>query len=462
MQKTKRRTGKRHLWNGVIVLFLAAMLSLTAGEAPAATEKLDENEEVQWVMGDLSALKTAAQTYYSDNDNPPLPPLSAVLNYFEPGSLAPNASALYALKADDRGWYVGYQSIGLKSETYRLLQANAEVLGLLGDDLRAPWRYGSRYFWAEALVLSSTGRTNTANTTTVIKGDTGLADVTALVVATAALVSIIADNDNDRYYYYVPGYSWYWNSGLVYRPVYYNRFFRYYCRPLPGPPPRIYPRPYYRWRAPRAGWLDPNWRRSYDYAQRRYPPHYDDRRLDNHYPDRRWRDGRGSVPPAPPGFGRLEPRPPKFRKDPPHMLPPGDRRPDRDPRRRGDERRRSPRPRPDNRSSPEMRRPAQPPRRPGNPPAPDFRRPEQPGRRSEHRDSPGRRRPSPPERRPGNRNAPEMRRPQQPPRAGNDGNRPNIRPPSQQRRPDSGRSPRQENRRPRPPQGRTENVQFRR
>ena len=283
MQK-KRRDLCHRMAGFLAALLLTVFFPVGEKMALAATEKLDDNEEVQWVMGDLSALKTAAQTYYSDNSNPNPPPVSEILDYFEPGSTPPNAVSLYALKGDRRGWYVGYLSMGLQNETYRLLQANAEVLGLLGDDLSSPWRHGNRYFWVETLALGSAAGASRriSATTTVVEKGSDPADVAALVVATAALINIIADNDNDRYYYYVPGYNWYWNSGLVYRPVYYNRFFRYYYRPVP--PPYFYPVPRYRWKGQRVGWLAPSWRQSYDYAHRWYNPRFDeDRRLDNHH-----------------------------------------------------------------------------------------------------------------------------------------------------------------------------------
>jgi hypothetical protein len=200
----------------VIVLFV------TTGVALAGDVRLDENEEIQQVIGDLAALRTAAQMYYSEYGDNRVPPLSSILEYFEPGSLPPNATLLYSLKGDGRGWYVGYRAAGLKDETYALLQDDAQALGLLGDSLRAPWRRGSRSFWARALDLTA------ENTTAIIRKDTG----DAILVFTS-LIGIIANRGRDRCRYYVPGYDGYWRSVLVYRPAGYNRFFGRHYRPLP-------------------------------------------------------------------------------------------------------------------------------------------------------------------------------------------------------------------------------------
>jgi hypothetical protein len=246
--QTRERETRRRNWRmrrGALFISCAIFVLATASIALASDARLDENEEVQWVMGDLSALRTAAQTYYTDNGNQRVPPLSAILEYFEPGSLPSNAATLYALRGDGRGWYVGYETAGLKSETYALLQGDAQALELLGDDLRTPWRRGSRYFWTRALSLATE---NTAGTTTIIK--TG-SDNSAAALVFATLVGIVIDSRRERYCYYVPGHSGYWYSALLYRPVCRSRFFDRYYRPRPGPPPR-FAAPRHRYGTPRV------------------------------------------------------------------------------------------------------------------------------------------------------------------------------------------------------------------
>jgi hypothetical protein len=209
----------------MLCLACTVVLFVTAGNAPAGT-RLDENEEVRWIMGDLSALRTAVQMYYTEHGDSRVPPLSSVLEYFEPGSLPPGAASLYALKEDDRGWYAGFKAAELKDETYALLEGDAQALGLLGDDLRTPWRRGSRHFWTQALNFSAT-----AGNTILIKKDN---DTLAAALVFATLVGIVADRQ-DRYCYYIPGYDGYWRSALMYRPSYFARFFERHSRPFPRP-----------------------------------------------------------------------------------------------------------------------------------------------------------------------------------------------------------------------------------
>jgi hypothetical protein len=190
-----------------------------------------------------------------------------------------------------------------------------------------------------------------------------------LILATATLISIVADRD--CYYYYVPGHDWYWRSALVYRPVHYGRFFGHYGRPYPGPP-RPFPQPRYRYRTPRAGWLSPTWRNSIGHAPGRNP------RYDNGGPAYR----RGADPRlAPPHTGRLRPRDPHFRNGPPQQRQPepgsaGGRGPSREVRCPPQQYR------PDASRSPEVRRPPQqrqpgPGRQGGGGPSREVRRPPQ-------------------------------------------------------------------------------------
>jgi hypothetical protein len=114
---------KRLNWRCAGLAAVLTSLFCVLERAPAAFAagvSLDENEEVQWVMGDLSALKTAAHTYYSENGQTgKAPSLSEVLQYFDEDSLPPNAASLYAVRSGVKGWYVGYRAAGLKGEIGR-------------------------------------------------------------------------------------------------------------------------------------------------------------------------------------------------------------------------------------------------------------------------------------------------------------------------------------------------------
>ena len=416
---------KRLVVFGIFAAFLLAGTRL----AWAQDVKLDENTEVQWVMGDLYALKTAAQMYHSDSGERTPPSVAALMTYFEPGSFPSNASALYALKGDEQGWYVGYRSDGLQSDTYRLLEANAQTLGLLGDDLRGSWRQGSRYFWAEALVFGSVPATVGRNDNTY--------DNAVLIAATAALVNIITDSRSDRYYYHTPGRTWYWHSALVYRPAYYRRFFSCYYRPLAGLSPRFHPPRRYRYKAPRAGWLNPSWRHSLDYA-RRYPDsRFHDRKPSRPrpVPDR----NRVSRPLPPPRYGHPGPK-----REPPHLVSPNPRPPRREPPpghgNRNPPKLRPQHPRPDRGTPPSRGDPGPPKPRPQpQRPRPDNGTPSRGGDRNPPRVQPQRPRPdhaTPPR---GDRSPPKVQpRPQAP--------RPERRtPPSRDRNPPGVRhSPRPE------------------
>ncbi|MDR2174777.1 MAG: hypothetical protein LBO82_02420 [Synergistaceae bacterium] len=221
---------------------------LSAAAAFAAGASLDENEEVQWVMGDLSALKTAACAYYSENgESGRAPSLSEILRYFDENSLPPNAASLYSVRHGAAGWYVGYRAAGLKGETCRLLGENANTLELLCDDLRSPWRRGSAYIWSLALPLSVLGA---GGPKTVIRSSAEDAVGTAAVmIGTAILLNIIDDHRHGGYYYRYPKAPWRWRSPLAYRSPYHDRFFgRPHHRPLP---PRPRPRPIFRHKVPR-------------------------------------------------------------------------------------------------------------------------------------------------------------------------------------------------------------------
>lgn len=385
----------------------------------AAATRLDEKEEIQWVMGDLSALKTAAQTYYSDANDSSVPPLASILDYFDPESLPPDASSLYALKGNERGWYVGYRTTGLKNETYSLLQDNAQTLGLLCDDLRTPWRQGSLYFWSEALALSSNpagrgGRAETSTTVVVKRSPADdIADVADLIYATASLIGVIDDVVHHRYYYYVPGQDWYWHSALVYRPAYYYRFFGSYWRPLGSRSRRAFPVPGYRYETSGAGRLHPlMWQNSMRYTRQHYDPRHDSRSLGRPFPgQRRWTE----RDPLPVPRMRLRPKEPRFRDARPRF---GDRPGN------GDHR------------SPQFRRREGREGRPGNEdrrPSSAQRPPEE--RRGEQRQPPRIQREN---RRPGNedRRPPSVQRSPQPQQ-----NRPEVRRPSESRRPSTPERP---------------------
>lgn len=318
----------------ILAILSAAVLFCFGGGAAvasAADANLDQNEELQWVMGDLSALKTAAQTYYSDSKNKNVPALSDLLAYFDDQSLPPNAKTLYAVRGNSAGWYVGYNSSGLKADTYNLLQENANSLGLVGDDLSTPWKKGNTFIWSSALSLSASASsgssggsgggssTNSYTTnnyttnnyttdsgsgsTTVVQNDDSAVNtaigVAAVAVGTAALLDIIDDHDGGNYYYNYPGTPWYWHSAIVYRPVYYDRFFDHYYRPLP-PPPRPYPRPVYRYNVPHAGYIAPSYRQAIDRAHYNYDPNHnrailDRNNIDQHVAAQKRIDNRKTV-----------------------------------------------------------------------------------------------------------------------------------------------------------------------
>ncbi len=304
-------------YRGRIVAILSAAVFFCFGggaAAYAADVNLDQNEEIQWVMGDLSALKTAAQTYYSDSKSKNVPALSDLLAYFDDQSLPPNAKTLYAIRGNSTGWYVGYNSGGLKANTYTLLQENANTLGLVGDDLSTPWRKGNTFIWSSALALSAsagsgsggvatnnyttnnyttnnyTTDNGSSGSTTVVQNDNSAINtaigVAAVAVGTAALLDIIDDHDSNNYYYNYPGTPWYWHSAIVYRPVYYDRFFDHYYRPLPLPP-RPYPRPVYRYNVPHAGYIAPSYRQAIDRAHYNYDPNHNRTVLDRRNVDQR-------------------------------------------------------------------------------------------------------------------------------------------------------------------------------
>ena len=234
-----------------VLMVLTAMLWAMGGAVSSYAASLDQNEEVQSVMGDISALKTAAQMYYSDNgSNSRVPPLSSILCYFDEGSLPRDASSLYAIKGDAGAWYVGYRAYGLQSETYRQLEVNANSLGLVGDDLRSPWRRGSSYIWSSALAVSgsSSGSSSSSAGTTVIR-DSSASDtavgVAAVLVGAAAILSIVNNYDRTYYYYSYPEQPWRWRSSLMYHPAYRDRFYRSFSQSRPRPAP-VRPAPIYR------------------------------------------------------------------------------------------------------------------------------------------------------------------------------------------------------------------------
>ena len=226
--------------NVLALLVLTAMFWAKGGAVSYAAVALDQSEEVQSVMGDLSALKTAAQMYYSDNGSKSrVPPLSSILYYFDEGTLPPDASLLYAIKGDAVGWYVGYRAYGLLGETYRQLEENANSLSLVGDDLRSPWRRGSVYIWSSALTVSvSSGTTVIRESNTA---DTAIG-VAAVLVGVAAFLSIVNDSRSHCYYSY-PGQPWRWRSSLAYRPAYRDRFYRRFSHPAPVRPAPSYRKP---------------------------------------------------------------------------------------------------------------------------------------------------------------------------------------------------------------------------
>jgi hypothetical protein len=214
----KRCSGWRRVGSAVILTGLFCVLGSAA--AFAAGVSLDENEEIQWLMGDLSALKTAAHAYYSENgQSRKAPSLSEILRYFDEDSLPPDAASLYAIRSGVAGWYVGYRAAGLKDETCGLLSENANTLELVCDDLRSPWRLGSAYIWSLALPLGVSG----APSATIRGGDA--AGTAAVMIGTAILLNIIDDHRHGGYTYHYPKGPWYWRSPLVYRRPYRDRLF---------------------------------------------------------------------------------------------------------------------------------------------------------------------------------------------------------------------------------------------
>jgi hypothetical protein len=208
------------------VILTGLFCVLGAAAACAAGAGLDENEEIQWVMGDLSALKTAAHAYYSENgQSRKAPSLSEILRYFDEESLPPNAASLYAIRSGIAGWYVGYRAAGLKDETYGLLSKNANTLELVCDDLRSPWRRGSAYIWSLALPLGVFG--NGAPSATIRGGDAAgdAVGTAAVMIGTAILLNIIDDHRHGGYTYHYPRGPWYWRSPLAYRRPYRDRLF---------------------------------------------------------------------------------------------------------------------------------------------------------------------------------------------------------------------------------------------
>jgi hypothetical protein len=228
----------------ILAGFLLFCVLWGAPAASAAGVGLDENEEIQWVMGDLSALKTAAQTCYADSGRSrAAPSLPKILRYFDDDSLPPNAASLYAVRSDGLTWYVGYRAAGLKNETHRLLHENANTLALVGDDLRSPWRRGSSYIWSPALSLSYGGG---APRTTIRRRDPvgDAIGVAAVTVGAAILLNIVDDHRRGGYYYHYPKHPWQWRSALAYRRDCRDRLIGRYRRP--GPPRPVFrpgPRP---------------------------------------------------------------------------------------------------------------------------------------------------------------------------------------------------------------------------
>jgi hypothetical protein len=248
MKKGVKNSGMKRLYwrraglTAVLTGLFCVLGTLGAGRAAAAGVNLDENEEVQWVMGDLSALKTAAHLYYSDycgenGQKRNAPSLSEILRYFDDGSLPPNAASLYAVRGGVAGWYVGYRAAGLKDETYRLLHENANTLELVCDDLRSPWKRGSAYIWSLALPLGAYGAGAPKAT---IRGSDAVGTA-AVMIGTAILLNIIDDHRHGGYYYHYPRGPWYWKSALAYRHAYRDRFFGRSHRFLPPPSPHRRP-----------------------------------------------------------------------------------------------------------------------------------------------------------------------------------------------------------------------------
>jgi len=220
----------------IAALAVLTALFLTAGGAGSAVAGFDQNEEIQDVMGDLSALKTAAQMHYSDNgNNPRVPPLSLILRYFDEGTLPPDASSLYAIKGNSGGWYVGYKTYGLKSETYRLLEENANSLEILGDNLRSPWRRDSAYIWLGALMLENPSSTAVIRESSSL--DTAIG-ITAILFGAAAFIDAVNHRSHrhhrGHHYYNTPsGHRW--RSSLTYHPSHQDRFYNRFSQPVYRP-----------------------------------------------------------------------------------------------------------------------------------------------------------------------------------------------------------------------------------
>ena len=224
---------KKHLASLTALTALFLMFLLTGSAEVAAAASLDQNEEIQNVMGDLSALTTAAQMHFSDNPNSSrVPPLSSILHYFDEQSIPPDASSLYAIRGDDLGWYVGYRALGLRSGTLRQLEENAFSLGLVGDDLHSPWRRGNTYIWTNALTLSPAPAPSGGLVIRDSRRSVTGFEVAAVLIGAAVFINAINDRHCHRHHFYShPGHSWRWRSTLVYRPSYRQRFYTRFSRP---------------------------------------------------------------------------------------------------------------------------------------------------------------------------------------------------------------------------------------
>ena len=232
-------------------VLLAVMFLASVGAAPSVAAGLDRNEEIERVMGDLAALTTAAQMHYDDHGTSRIPTLPSILSYFEDESMPRDAFTLYAFSASYGDWYVGYRTLGLRSETLRLLEDNADVLEIFADDLRSPWRRGSSYIWTIALANNSpTGGLvllNQAPRTTIIR-ESGTNDFIPMLVAGSIFLRII-DRIHGHHYYASHRYPWQWRSTLSYRPIYRERFYGRFVSPRPPqrrvvhPPSRPAPPP---------------------------------------------------------------------------------------------------------------------------------------------------------------------------------------------------------------------------
>jgi len=227
---------KKHFTTLAVLTILSLMIG---GAQPAAAAGLAQHEEIQSVMGDLSALTTAAQMYFSENPHDSrAPPLSSILHYFDENSIPRDASSRFAIMEGDGGWYVGHRAFGLRGGTHRQLEGNAISLGLVGDDLHSPWRRGNTYIWTNALALSA------PSSGLVIRNSRRLggAEVAKLLIGTAVLINAINDRHcHRRHYFSRPGQPWNWRSSLVYRPFYRQRFYTHFSRPPARPVPLYRP-----------------------------------------------------------------------------------------------------------------------------------------------------------------------------------------------------------------------------